>query len=52
MENKVIKNHIKGNKSIGKTNWSKVIIDSGRPKIDEENPELVGKKHFKKVEKS
>ena len=52
MEKKIIKNHVKGNKSIGRTNWSKVLVESNRPKIDEENPDLVGKKQFKKVEKS
>ncbi|WP_282130975.1 MULTISPECIES: hypothetical protein [Pseudoalteromonas] len=49
MENKITKNYIKGNKSTGKTNWSTVVVSSNEPKIDEENPELVGKKQFKKV---
>jgi len=52
MEKKVLKNHAKGQKNTGKTNWSKVMVESNRPKIDEENPDLVGKKQFKKVEKS
>lgn len=52
MEKKIIKNHTKGSKSIGRTNWSKVLMDANSPKIDEENPELVGKKQFKKGQKS
>ncbi|MCS6180045.1 hypothetical protein [Shewanella baltica] len=51
MENKVLKNHIKGKRSVGKTDWSKILVESNRPKIDDENPELVGKRQFKKVEK-
>lgn len=52
MENKITKNYIKGNKSTGKNNWSNVVVSSNKPKIDEENPELVGKKQFKKVIKN
>ncbi len=52
MENKVLIKHIKGHKPVGKTNWSKVMIEANRPKIDEDNPDLVGKKQFRKVGKS
>jgi len=52
MEKKVIKHHIKGQKHPGKTNWAKVVSESNRAPADEENPELVGKRTFKKVPKS
>ena len=51
MENKVFKLHVKGQKHIGKTNWNKVSANVNKPIIDEENPELVGKKQFRKVKK-
>jgi hypothetical protein len=52
MEKKVLKNYVKGQKSFGQTNWSKVLVESDHPKIDEENPDLVGKKQFKKIKKN
>ncbi|MCL7423028.1 MAG: hypothetical protein M8364_19225 [Methylobacter sp.] len=52
MERKVVKQHRKGLKHPGKTDWNKVLLLSGNPKIDEENPELVSKRQFKKASKS
>jgi hypothetical protein len=49
MEKKVVKQHVKGQRHPGKTNWKKVISSANHPKIDDENPELVGKKQFKKA---
>jgi len=46
MEKKIIKQHVKGQKHLGKTNWKKVISDANNPVIDNENPELIGKKRF------
>jgi len=52
MENKVLKQHRKGQKHTGNTNWNKVSDNSNKPITDEENPDLVGKKPFRKVRKS
>ncbi|MCF6236205.1 MAG: hypothetical protein L3J70_07510 [Gammaproteobacteria bacterium] len=52
MKNEVIKNHIKGHKHIGKTNWSKIIERSAEVVVDKENPELVFKKIFNKPNKT
>jgi len=49
MTSNVLKAHTKGQKRIGKTNWAQLLIDAHKPKIDEENPELVGLKQFKKT---
>lgn len=52
MEKKIIKQHQKGQKHIGKTDWSKVIKNHNQSILDEENPELATKKQFKKAIKS
>lgn len=49
MEKKVVKNHVKGQKHPGKTDWSKVMSSTNTPVIDSDSPELVGKKQFKKA---
>jgi len=52
MEKKVLKGHVKGQKHIGKTDWSKVRELSTAPKIDNENPEIAFKKPCSKPVKS
>jgi len=52
MDNKLVKVGVKGKKHMGKTNWAKLITDTQVPIIDDENPELVGIKQFKKVRPS
>lgn len=48
MEDRRAKFHTKGQKTFGKTNWAKAKSSSA--KIDDENPELVGKvKFFKPI---
>ncbi len=51
MEKKVIKQHQKGQKHTGKTDWTKVLDSQNKAVTDNENPELVGKRQFKKVTK-
>jgi hypothetical protein len=46
MEDRRVKFHTNGQKSFGKTNWVKA--KTSPPKIDDENPELVGKAKFVK----
>ncbi|WP_158224755.1 hypothetical protein [Agaribacterium haliotis] len=52
MEKKVLKHHVKGQKHVGKTDWRKVASTKDKPVVDEENPELIGSKQFKKVSKN
>ena len=52
MEKKIIKQHQKGQKHAGKTDWSKVIRNQDQTVEDSENPELVGKKIFQKASQS
>ena len=53
MEKKIIKQHQKGQKHAGKTDWSRVILNQGKKSVDdEENPELVAKKIFQRANKS
>ncbi len=49
MEKKVVVQHKKGQKHVGKTDWSKIIHDQDKFIEDSDNPELVGKKQFKKL---
>ncbi len=51
MENKILKQHLEGQKHPGKTDWRKVASSAIEPIIDNENPELVGKKKFVKATK-
>jgi len=46
MEERRAKFHAKGQKTFGKTIWVKA--KASPPKIDDENPELVGKVKFSK----
>lgn len=48
MDKKVIKSHSKGQKHPGKTDWKRVIDAEGEREVDEENPDLVGRKRFVK----
>jgi len=52
MERKVVKQHRKGVTLPGKTNWNKVVSRNNGPVIDQDNPELVNKRQFRKASKS
>jgi hypothetical protein len=52
MIKEIIKQHQKGQKHFGKTNWIKVSNNHIPPLIDNENPELIGKRTFKKAPKT
>jgi hypothetical protein len=49
MDKKVLKTHAKGQKHVGKTNWAELLTQTHQPKVDAENPELVGTRQFKKA---